>query len=145
MRNSEHWGRRAPRIPRPFTARPRGFTLIELVVSVVILSVTIVAMLRFGGLFARANSDTTARAVASRLASRRLEVIRMTPNYASIDGYAESNVAISGYPGFTRTTVVARTGTGLTTEIADYKTVTTTVTSQRLARGISKTTAISRF
>lgn len=140
MRNNLSRPRRNPLARRP---TPRGFTLIELVVSIVILSVTCVAMLRFGGMFSRSNADATARADAARIASSRLETIRSAATYAAIDGYAETNTIPTGFAAFKRTTVITRVGGTAATDTLDYKIITTTVTSQRLTSSVSKTTAIS--
>ena len=121
--------------------RRHGFTLVELVVSVVILRVTVVALLRFGGLFARANSDATARSVASRIASRRLEEVRRTTRYFLVESFVESNAIPPGFADYRRRTQVLRIGGSNRTDVADYKVVTVTVTSSRLPAAVIKTTA----
>lgn len=129
----------------------RGMTIIEVMFAIVILSGVMLAMSRFGQAFTRATRNAANLAVASDLATARLEVVRGHPVYRTLvstfDGTSETsadagaNPSMQGHPGFTRTTTVTRT-TGATT---DHVTVTVTVTAAVLTAPVTKTAVIAAF
>lgn len=144
-----------PRLLRPVrraraAVRP-GMTIIEVLFAIVILSGVMLSLSRFGQSFTRATRDAANLAIASDLATARLEAVKGHGSYASIvttysgatetEGDASANPSMQGFTGFTRITQAVRTqdATG------DYVTVTVTVSAAVLKRPIAKTVRIGRF
>lgn len=118
-----------------------GFTLIEAVIAIVILSVALPAMLM-------ALRDAQARRAepvmserARWLAAEALEDV-IADRHSPSRGYGhiiEANYPaenpVAGFPGFSRTVQVAETDATLSTPGAGYKTVSVTVTYPRAGGG----------
>lgn len=131
----------------PARARRAGMTLVEVIVAVVIMSSVLLGMSVFVANFARTNNDNRLRAKAGELAAQRLEEIKGSAAYDSLETKyqkTESGTALpAGYAGFTRQTIIKRIGgAGLPT---DYKVITVVVTAPRLTAALKKTTMISSF
>ena len=125
----------------------RGFTLVEVVVALALLTGALLALSMF--IARMAHSTTTARllSTATELAADRLELVKSAIRYAAIDSmYAATEPSIPGadYAGFTRTTVIQHVG-GSATDSVDYRIVTVTVSHAALALPLRKTTAIAAF
>lgn len=125
-------------------------TIIEVLFAIVILSGVMLGLSRFGQGFTRATRNAANLAIASDLASARIEVIRAHPEYASLvatfDGTTETstglaNPSMQGYDGFTRQTQVSATSTDST----EYVAVTVTVTAAVLSRPLRKSLVIGAF
>jgi hypothetical protein len=105
---------------------------------------------RFGQSFTRATRNAANLALASDLATARLELIRGHPDYGTLvstyNGSSEtsagsSNPPMTGYDGYTRTTQATRT----TTDTTDYVTITVTVNAAVLTSPVAKTLVIASF
>jgi prepilin-type N-terminal cleavage/methylation domain-containing protein len=120
-----------------------GFTLIEVLIAMVILAVMVVSaqavltdtlVTRVGGV--------DRRMVGVLLASERLQTVQAEPSYSELAGrYQSTESTVAGYPGYSRTTQVARTfnaQTGL-----DYTTITVTVTHPQLSDAISRVAVVA--
>jgi prepilin-type N-terminal cleavage/methylation domain-containing protein len=128
----------------------RGMTVIEVMFAIVILSGVMLAMSQFGQAFTRATRDAANLAVASDLATARLQLTRTHPTYTTIvstfNGTSEtsagaSNPSMAGFAGYTRTTAATR----LQNDSTDYVTVTVTVNAAVLKRPVAKTAVIAAF
>jgi prepilin-type N-terminal cleavage/methylation domain-containing protein len=130
--------------------RPRraGMTIIEVLFAIVILSGVMLSLSRFGQSFTRAARNAANLAIASDLATARLEIIRGHGDYGTIvttyGGASETsggaaNPSMTGYDGYTRTTAAVRTQTDTT----DFVTVTVTVTASVLTSPVAKTLVIA--
>lgn len=121
--------------------RAPGFTLIEVMLALVILTVVLLAM---GGATAGYLQTVTVsdrEAAALQLAHDRLDEVRLHPDYGGIDTLyngVESN--FPSLPGFTRTTVVAHYGGA--GRPMDFKRVTVTVEGPGLVRPVSRTITV---
>jgi len=123
---------------------PRGVTLIEVMISVVILSVVLLGMGRYLVDFSKAVRRSEARTIAINLASQRLSEIRASPNYAGLEtNYAVSESSIPGFARFTRATTIAHVGGPRPTYTNDYKTVTVIVDSPSLTSPVTKTIVVA--
>lgn len=126
-------------------------TLIEVMFAVVILSGVMLALSRFGQEFTRATRNSANLGIASDLATARLEVIRAFPTYDSLEivfAGTESDVnadpSLEGFENFTRTTAFRSTITVVSSDtVANYKTVTVTVTSPLLKAAVAKSVDIA--
>ena len=119
----------------------RGFTLLEAMISLVILAVVLIS---FQAIAAdRMLGDMRVndrRTVALQLAVDRLRAVQLDPVYGQIASrYAGSESSLSGFPGYTRATVVQRTISGR----VDYTTVTVTVQHAQLTRPVKRTLVLA--
>jgi len=132
-------------MPLPMPApRRRGVTLIEIMISVVILSVVLLGMGRYMVTFSRTVRASEARTMAVALASGRISEIRASPNYTGLEtNYATTEATITGFPGYTRVTAITHTGGPRPTFTNDYKTVTVTVNGPGLSAAIKKTIIVA--
>lgn len=113
--------------------RRRGFSLIDAIVSIVILSIAVPAML---AALASAHRDRVSPIMASQarwLAAEKLEDIladRSSPvrgwDYIDTANYADE-AQVTGFAGYSRQVSIAETGADLQTAGTGYKTVTVTV------------------
>jgi prepilin-type N-terminal cleavage/methylation domain-containing protein len=125
-------------------ARLRGVTLIEIMISVVILSVVLLGMGRYLVDFSKAVRRSEARTIATNLASQRLAEIRASPNYSGLEAnYAVAEGSIPGFASYTRTTTIAHVGGPRPTYANDYKTVTVVVNSPSLTTPVTKTVVVA--
>ena len=125
-------------------------TIIEVMFAIVILSGVMLAMSRFGQAFTRATRDAANLAVASDLATARLQLVLGHGTYATIvstynstteTSSGASNPSMAGHAGYTRTTAATRTQNDST----DYTTVTVTVNAAVLKRPIAESALIAAF
>lgn len=129
---------------RPAVRRRRGVTLVEILISIVILTVVLLGMGRYMVGFSRNVRFAEARSVATALAAARLSEIRASPNYTGLEtAYATTESSITGFPGYTRVTTITHTGGPRPTFTNDYKTVTVTVSGTRLTSPVSKTVIVA--
>ena len=84
-------------------ADSKGFTFLELLITAVILSVGIAALVAAFSEGVFASSDTAALRTASALAQARIEELRGTP-FANI--VTEARAAVPGFTGFDRQLLV---------------------------------------
>jgi prepilin-type N-terminal cleavage/methylation domain-containing protein len=125
-------------------AGPRGVTLIEVMISVVILSTVLLGMGRYLVDFSKAVRRSEARTIAINLAAQRISEIRSSPNYSGLEtNYAVAEGSIPGFTGYTRATTIAHVGGPRPTYTNDYKTVTVVVSSPSLATPITKTIVVA--
>ena len=132
-------------MPRPLTApRRRGVTLIEIMISVGLLSVVLLGMGRYMVNFSVSVRLSEARTIAVALASARISEIRSSPNYSGLEtNYAVSEPTITGFTGYSRSTTIAHTGGPRPTYTDDYKTVTVIVNGPGLTLPIKKTIIVA--
>jgi prepilin-type N-terminal cleavage/methylation domain-containing protein len=126
----------------------RGMTLVEVIIAIVILSGAMLGLADFVRRFQHNTSDTSMQALASNLATVRLEEIKGFRVYTNIaatyNGVVETFATDPVYKGFTRTTAAVACA-GCPTLINDYVTITVTVTGNNLTAPMKKTTIIARF
>lgn len=119
-------------------------TLIEVMVSLVLLAGVVLGMAGFVAGFARSSRGSDARLTASDLATERLDEVKRAPVYDSIEAvYAKTETTIPGRAGFTRTTAVTRVGGA--SDSLDYKIVTVIVSGPGLDAPVKKSTGIGAF
>jgi prepilin-type N-terminal cleavage/methylation domain-containing protein len=127
--------------------RPRrGFTLVEVIVALVILSGVILAMTDFTRQFTRQTTDSAVEARASDLAVQQLETVKAWRAYGTIVATFHNNITTFAAPGpfagLRRETLAVRTGP---TATADHVTVTVVVTGGGLPAPVRRTTIIAAF
>jgi len=124
----------------------RGLTLVEVMVSLVILSGALIGMAGFIGNFSHSTKSVSNEQRALDLISNRIDTIYRQPSYSGVDSMGSStgiaqSVTIDSTT-FTRTSYVTHTGGG-PTDTVDFKTITVSVTQPSLTSPVKKTTIIA--
>lgn len=140
---------RSRRAPAPSQAivnsNRSGMTLIEVIVSIVILSGALISMGAFMARYANVSGTMQRRIEANELVADRLEEVKGALSYTTIEAnYVKTEATITGHPGLTRQTLVTHTG-GAAPSLYDYKTITVIVNGPGLKTPSKKTTVISIF
>ncbi len=126
----------------------KGFTLVEMIVSVVILAVAILALTSSTASLTRVSADAEQRALALQACEDRLARIRLHPIYQQLDSlYTESLAPVDGLDGFTRTTDITRIleAGDRAGKYIDFTRVTVTVAGPGLKEPISRTLTVGGF
>jgi prepilin-type N-terminal cleavage/methylation domain-containing protein len=130
-----------PSTPRP--AREAGFTLIETMVAVLVLTIALLGLGRFVSDFMQGTTQSTIETVAVNVAREQIEAVRSDPVYAALETrYAGETGGIPGYAGMRRTTTFRHVGPPAVTD-QNYKTVTVVVTDPALRRPVTMTLSIA--
>jgi prepilin-type N-terminal cleavage/methylation domain-containing protein len=119
-----------------------GMTLIEVVITLVLLSGVLLYMGRYVGKFVHDTGIATAASAASDLATDKVETVKAYRNYSTLETVfnGSENVVVNNVT-YTRVTLITRTVSTTT----DYKSVTVTVSASLLATPIKKSTIIAAF
>jgi prepilin-type N-terminal cleavage/methylation domain-containing protein len=120
-----------------------GFTLVEVIMALMLLSVSMLGMQMIGVTMLRRTTTSQVRLSATQLAEDRVDVIKLEPVYANVDSYAATETALPGFPGYTRTTSVNGRRDSTATGIIDYKRVTVSVTATGLTMPVSRNITIA--
>lgn len=123
----------------------RGFTMVEVITSLVILALAILGLSSTTARLARVAVDIENRALALQAVEDRMSIIRLHPIYQQLDSvYSEANAEISGLPDYTRTTELNRVILPGDSEgkYIDYTRITVTVDGPGLREPISRTVAL---
>ena len=129
-------------------ARARhGMSLIEVVFAIAILLTVLLAMTQFGRQFVKAEGQARWVALASDLATARLELIRAHDDYRTVSRYVGTETSASAAaqptmahaPGFSRTTDVTRDSTAT----KDQTHITVTVFGGGLAAPLVKSMTLA--
>jgi prepilin-type N-terminal cleavage/methylation domain-containing protein len=130
--------------PTPAGSRRRGMTLIETLIAIVILGTALVGMGDFMGHFAHATKVSALQQRALDLASDRIDSVKHSPDYATIDTMAVSEMITADSSRYQRLTIVQHIGGGAT-DTLDYRIVTVAVTMPSVVTPVRKTTIIAAF
>jgi prepilin-type N-terminal cleavage/methylation domain-containing protein len=118
-----------------------GFTLIEVMLALVILTGSLLGMGAFMARFSHNTATTAAMSLASDLAVARIETVKGAGDYAALEADYEGTATSAEHPSYAIATDIIRTES----DTADYTTVTVAVTAPALDRAVRKTTIISAF
>lgn len=122
------------------SAEVGGFSLIEVVVALVLLSLIILGMGASAGTLSRYAATTEVRTLAAQAVQDKISVVKVDPRYGALDSlHAGVETELEGLPGFTRTTEVAwvrETGAG--GGVLDYRIVSVVVAGPGLERALSR-------
>jgi prepilin-type N-terminal cleavage/methylation domain-containing protein len=120
--------------------RDAGFTLLEVLIAMVILSIMILGFqAAFAGRLLSTVNAEDRRTVALQLAAERVRAVQLDPVYTALETrYETTEATLPNFAGYRRATRVDRTTTG-----GDYTTVTVTVTHPRLARPVTRTLVVA--
>lgn len=118
-----------------------GFTLIEVMVAMTILTLVTFGLMRLTTGMLRSVADDRVRTLAAAAAETRIAAARQWPTYSTLDSALAGTEANTPSAGWTRVTSIVRTG-GITLA-DDYKKVTVTVTGPGLPAAIKRSVTIA--
>ncbi len=120
----------------------KGFTIIEVVMALVILTVVILGGFSATSGFIHEVAVGDIEAAALQLADDKIAEIRMDPNYATLDSiYPGTENNFPTMAGFTRKTVITQIGGPSSTQ--DHKKITVTVAGPTLANPVNRTITLA--
>lgn len=120
----------------------RGFTLIETILALLILSLVMLALASATTFFVRVVGVSDRQTAAIALAEDRIETIRMDPDYQGLTArYAATESGFPGLPRFARRTEFLRVGGPA--DSVDYTKVTVTVTAPRVSAPVVRTITVA--
>lgn len=122
--------------------RSRGFTLIEIMISLVILTVVVLGLATATAQVVHVVTLSDRNAAAIQLADSRIEEVQMSPDYNAIDSlFAGTESGFPGLAGYSRETKILRVG-GLG-QAQDFKKITVTVTGPGVSDPVSRTITVA--
>lgn len=122
----------------------RGFTLVEIVVSLLLLSVAILGVGSSAGALVRYAGTAEVESLAQQAAEDRLARVLLEPTYADLPDHVLSEASIPGFEGFTRETRVDHVrlpGSG--GRMVDYRRITVTVDGDRLLAPVRRIATVA--
>lgn len=123
----------------------KGFTMVEVIVASVILGAALLAMAGFTVRYQQVDAKARFLSTAQQIANERLERVRSSQPYISLDTMVTTESSIPGFPGYGRATTITRVGGGAA-DTVDYRIVTVRVTTPNgMAGVVSKTTTVGAF
>lgn len=123
-------------------AHPSGFTLVEIMFAVSIVTTAIIGLAAFVPKFMNTSSKGAVVSAASDLAVDQVETIKAFPTFATLE--TTFNGTLVGFPtcaSCSRTTTIVHDSSAT----SNYKIVTVQITSPLLSTTIAKTTVIPAF
>jgi len=121
-----------------------GFSLVEVIVSLTLLSVVIMALSGTAAQYAHNVSISGARAAAMQMANDRIDEIQMHPRYGEIATvFSGSELDVYGVRDALRRTTVRRQADTLSTGVVDMTKVTVEVEYPGLLQPISRTMIVA--
>lgn len=119
-------------------SRKEGFTLVEVVVALVILSTAVLGLASSASRLATTSAAAELRALAMEAVEDRIARVRLDPRYGGLDTlYAGVETDLFGITGVTRTTAVVHVHQGPPQPL-DYKRISVTVTGPMLTPPVSR-------
>lgn len=120
-----------------------GFTIVEVVVALVILSVAVLGLSASTATLATRAADAELRAQALYSVQDRLAEVEIDPRYTQLDSlYSGTETGVLDMPGFTRTTSITHVVETSPTPL-DYLVVSVVVDGPVLGGPISRQTIIA--
>lgn len=106
----------------------RGFTLVEIIVALLLLSVAVLGMGASSATLVRRAMDAELESLAQQAVEDRLARVALEPTYANIDDYIGTESIVPGLDGASRVTAVEHIRTsGSGGRMIDYREITVTV------------------
>lgn len=122
----------------------RGFTLVEIVVSLLLLVVAILGIGASAAALMRHAGTAELESLAQQAAEDRLARVLLEPSYPALDAYAITEGGIPGLEGFSRETRVDHIRTqGSGGRIIDYRRITVTVSGPPLAGPVRRVVTVA--
>lgn len=118
-----------------------GFTLIEVMIALVILSVVLLGLAGTVGALSVQVARTTSSTEAIQLAESRITHVELNPRYDSLETWYEGEETDVEGTGYDRDTQIVRWGGP--GESMDHKVITVTVDGRGLVTPVSRTTVVA--
>jgi prepilin-type N-terminal cleavage/methylation domain-containing protein len=116
----------------------RGFTMVEVIVALVILSVAVLGLSGSAATLSTRAADAELRARALHAVQDRIAQVQIDPRYGELETlYAGTQTGALGMSGFTLTTTITRVLQTTPTAL-DYKIVSVTLTGPQLTASVSR-------
>lgn len=127
----------------------QGFTLIEVLIAVVLLSLAVVSLGQFMGKYQRATANATLLSTMTTIAKERLELVRGDVRYTTLSSRygAGASSDTTGFPGYStirRQTFVSRDQTGAPPRDRTTVTVRVFTTNYLIKDTVNLTAVIAR-
>jgi type IV pilus modification protein PilV len=120
-----------------------GFSLIEVIVALLVLSVGVLGMQLVAATMVRQLSVGQVQMSAAQLAEDRMDLIRLEPSYANLPSYVATEANLPGFTGFSRSTAVVHVRDSTAAGITDYRRVTVRVMAPGLTTPITRTLTVA--
>lgn len=121
----------------------RGFTIIEMTVALVILTLGILGFGASAGHMIRVSSDAGVRGEALQAVEGRISQMVMDPRYNDLETLYQGTIAdLPGLAGSTMKTAITHTRTFSAGRYTDYKTVTVSISGPGLTVPPSRTVIV---
>lgn len=115
-----------------------GFTMVEVVVALVILSVAVLGLSGSAATLATRAADAELRARALHAVQDRIAQVEIDPRYGDLEAlYAGTQTDVLGLSGFTLTTAITHVLQTSPTSL-DYKVVSVTLAGPQLPNPVSR-------
>jgi prepilin-type N-terminal cleavage/methylation domain-containing protein len=119
-----------------------GFTLIEVIIALVILTVVVLGMAMGTGRFMHTVAEADRRGAALQLAADRLDLILLDLDYSGLDTlYVASESGFVTLPGMVRTTEIVQVGGPQHSR--DHKKITVTVNGPGLVTPVTRSATVA--
>jgi prepilin-type N-terminal cleavage/methylation domain-containing protein len=127
----------------------KGFTLIEVLIAVVLLSLAVVSLGQFMGKYQRATANATLLSTMTTIAKERLELIRGDVRYTTLvtrygTGAGSDTTGFPGYSIIRRRTFLTRDQTGSPARDRTTVTVRVFTTNNQIKDSVNLTAVIAR-
>jgi prepilin-type N-terminal cleavage/methylation domain-containing protein len=123
----------------------KGFTIVEVVISLVILAVAIIGLSSTTARLAQVASHAETRALALQAVEDQISRVRLHPIYQQLDSvFSETGVEVPNMPDYTRSTTLTRViePGERSGKYIDFTRITVSVDGPGLEEPISRTVAI---
>jgi prepilin-type N-terminal cleavage/methylation domain-containing protein len=121
----------------------QGFSLIEVVVALVIMAIAVMGLQLVAASMLTQTGTAQIELAAAQLAEDRVDFIMLEPVYDSLPRYVGTESNLPDFPGFVRTTAIARTRDSTAAGITDFRRITVSVAAPRLRAPIVRTVTIA--
>ena len=119
-----------------------GFTMVEVIVSLVLLSIAVLGLQLVAASMLRQTSVSQVRLSAAQLAEDRVDLIKLEPNYGNLSSYVATENNITGFPRYTRRTTLLARRDSTVNGITDFKRITVAVTAPGLSAPIIRNVTV---
>ena len=126
---------------REHSSSKAGFTLIEVMVAISILTLVTLSLMRLTTGMIRSVADDRTRTIAAAAADTRIAAVRQWPTYSTLDSAFAGTEADTPTTGWQRVTSIVQTG-GIA-QPNDYKRVTVTVTGPGLPAAVQRSITVA--
>lgn len=120
-----------------------GFTIVEVLLALLLLAFMVMGFQAATGEIIHYAAQSDRQAVAVQLVEDRLDLIRLDPQYAALEGrYETAPIDLADFPGLTRSTDIVHTYQEQATGVLDFLTITVTVAGAGLRDPVARTIVI---